>query len=249
MLYRAAAFIIVVFWLTMTALLVRQEFASGATALREVPVAHVLKLMFLHQQPSTLHIQHERQNIGHLQLHPQVRAEDGVRLLEFSGNLQVVAPGLARQRAAWQGSLEMDAAMAVDKARLSLTLRDVTAYSVDLLVEPRARRLRYETRAGERMLDRGEYSLDEDGALSWLRDRGIDPVMLKRLHRPDGPQPSIKAWRSSISIRGHKLETYRVAIEHGGQTLAEFQVDHLGHLLQAKTFLGYSASAPEDLVP
>lgn len=242
MLYRAVAIFIVVFWLTMTGLLLRQEFALGATALREVPVSHVVKLMFLHEQQSNLHLYNERQRVGQLVIHPKVRKEDETRQLDFSGSVLLAMPGLARQRVTWGGGLEMNRALEVRLAQLDFSFREPQGYAVKVIVEPELKRLRYETRSGDRPLERGEYALDEQGALTWLREQGIDPALIQRMHKADGPQPSIKAWQSSLQVQGHKLDTYRVALEHGGQTLLEFQVDHLGYILEAKTFLGYTAA-------
>src|SRR5262245_7266621 len=56
MIYRTAAALIVVFWLVMTTLLIRNEVNPEDSRLREVPVTHVLKLLYLHEQPSHLRI-------------------------------------------------------------------------------------------------------------------------------------------------------------------------------------------------
>lgn len=248
MLYRAVAILIVIFWLTMTGLLLRKELAPGASALKEVPASHVLKQMFAHAQTSTLHVYHERVRIGHLQIQPQVRKEDGARLLALSGNLQIAIPGWPRQRVAWDGDLVMDRAHQLQLAQFNVTFRDPAAYAVEVVVDPRAKRLRYETRAGERELDRGEYPLDQQGALTWLREQGLDPAMMPQWQQAVGPAPVLKAWQSSLEIHSQKLDTYRVALEHGGQTLIEFHVNQLGQILQGKTFLGYTV-APDDAIP
>jgi len=56
MLYRPCAALIGVFWLVMAGLLVRQHVGAGDAALREVTVAHVVKLLLTHEQPSDLNI-------------------------------------------------------------------------------------------------------------------------------------------------------------------------------------------------
>ena len=66
MLYRTCAALIVVFWLVMAGLLVRQHVGAGDAALREVPVAHVVKLLLSPEQPSVLNSFSDQQRLGHL---------------------------------------------------------------------------------------------------------------------------------------------------------------------------------------
>lgn len=248
MVYRVAATLIVIFWLTMTALLLRKELAPGSLALQEVPVSHVMKLMFLHGQASDLNIHDERQLVGQLRLHPQVRKGDGMRLLDFGGGLFFSLPGQSRQRVSWGGEFVLNRALAVQLVRLNLNFRDASETVVEVLIEPQTERLRYRVRSNDRQVDQGDYSLDERGILQWLEDRGLETTFLQQIRKPNSPHPSIKAWQSSIEIHGQRLETYRVTIEHGGQTFLEFHVNQLGQILEAKSFLGYTA-APEDSLP
>ena len=78
MLYRAAAIFIVLFWLTMTGLLVHQELRPGDSALREIPVSHVVKLIFMHRQdqqhPAPLRITSDKQPLGEVRLVPESRS-------------------------------------------------------------------------------------------------------------------------------------------------------------------------------
>ncbi|MEA3210923.1 MAG: hypothetical protein QOE70_3980 [Chthoniobacter sp.] len=248
MLYRVLASLIVIFWITMTALLVRKEVGPGDSSLREVPVGHVVKLLFLHAQSSDLEIYSEKLRVGHLQVHPHVRAEDSGRLVNFNGQLQVALPGQARQRMAWTGELEMDKVLAMQRAKLTVTFRDPAISLVEVVIDPRARQLRYESRVGDRLLDQGQYSLDEQGALTWLREQGLDPALLASVGRPPAVAPVVKALQSSIEYHGQKIDTYLVTAEQGGQTLLEFHVSQLGKILRVKTFVGYWA-APDDLLP
>src|SRR5215207_3438217 len=105
--YRAAALLIVVFWMAMTALLIRKQLSSGATKLTEVPVSHVLKLMFHHGEASDLNLHSDRQMVGKLRFHPQTRKDDAMRIMEFSGSVTFTLPGSPRQRVAWAGDVQM----------------------------------------------------------------------------------------------------------------------------------------------
>jgi hypothetical protein len=248
MLYRSAAVMIVVFWVAMTVLLLRKELSPGATELREVPLGHVLKQMFLHGEPSDLTLYSERHAVGQLRLHPQIRTDDDARLLEYSGRLLLTLPGSPRQRISWAGTLEMNRALETQSAQLQVRMAEPANSGINLTYDPRANRLRYEEVSGTRTVERAEYPLDAQTADGWLRERGIDPALLQPGKAASGPPPTFRAWQSSMQIHGQKLETYRVALEQGGQTLFEFHVNQLGQVLQAKTFLGFTA-APEDVIP
>jgi hypothetical protein len=249
MLYRAAAVLIVIFWLAMTALLIRKELSPGATELREVPVSHVMKLMFLHGEASDLNLHSDRQMVGQLRFHPQIRKDDGARVLEYSGRVTFTLPGTPRQRVSWAGDFELNRTLEMQSARLQINAPELGPWeAIHLMADPLAKRLRYETRTGGQTLHRGEYALNAEGALTWLREQGIDPALLQGSEPSRAPPPTFRAWQSSIEIHGQRLDTYRVAVEYGGQTLLEFHVNQLGQILQAKSILGYTA-APEDVIP
>ena len=74
MFYRTVAIFIVLFWLTMTGLLVHQQVRPGDSALREVPPAHVVKLLFMHHQPSNLNIYSDKLRLGQLVIEPETRS-------------------------------------------------------------------------------------------------------------------------------------------------------------------------------
>ena len=97
---------IILFWVTMMALLMRSELWPDQSALRAVPIEKVAKLMWFHREPSELVIWSDGQRVGHLRLHPKVRESDGARVLEYSGNVRVHFPGTpprihAKRRTPW----------------------------------------------------------------------------------------------------------------------------------------------------
>ena len=246
MLYRFFAAMIVVFWLTMTALLIRNEVGPGGTSLREVPLAHVLRTMFGHGQASDLLVYGERQPVGHFRLQP--RTESARRKMDFNGTLQVALPEVGRQRVAWTSELDFDPRLEAQRFKGSLSYRDPAPHMLDLEIDVPNNRLTYETRIDAMIARRGGYSLDEKGAHAWLRDEGIDPALLGSFHHSHSKPMEIKARQSRLEVRGENIETWLVSAEQGGQTLIEAHVSQLGQILRVRTFLGYSA-APEGMAP
>ena len=248
MLNRFLAATIVLFWMTMTALLLRKELGPGDTSLRELPVAHVAKVMLMHEQASDLQIYNEKLSVGRLQIHPRIRKGDGQRSVELAGSLQLTLPGMSHQRVTWTGELDLDKDMAAERFKMTVTFREPAASSVDVLIEPAEHRLTVESRAGQHLVKHSEYALDEKGASDWLREQGIDPALLLSLHNPGSSPLVVKALQSSLAVRGEKIETYLISAEQGGQTLIEAHMSQLGQILRVRTFAGYSA-APDDLAP
>jgi hypothetical protein len=245
MLYRLLTILVVAFWLAMTGLLLRKEFGPPNTALRDVPVAHVAKLMLTHEQSSDLQILLEKSVVGRLRLQPHT--DGGQRRIDLSGTLQIAMPGAARQSAAWSGALELDHQLAMHRLKIALSLREPAGASVDLKIEPGERLVSYESRIGGQTVKSGRYSLDEAGVREWLRSEGIDPGFLQGLQSAQSSLV-LGAREASLVVRGEEVATYLVSAECSGQTLFEAHVSQLGQILRLRTFAGYSA-APDDLVP
>ena len=249
MLYRSLAALIVVFWIAMSALLLRSELGPSDSRLREVPVGHVVKLLFAHEQTSDLDIYSERQRIGHLRMHPRVNKEDGARVLEFSGNLQLSLPGSARQRISWDGAMQMTRLLDVQNFRIGLTFREAAHYRVELNIVPPENVARYELWNAGIVVDKEDFPLDERGAQAVLSRLEIDPEIVRMARGPKSAKPAeITALQSSIQIHGEKIDTYLVSIRQNGQTMMELHVSQLGQVLRGTTILGYTFS-PDELMP
>ena len=254
MLYRALALLVVGFWLTMAGLLIRKEAGPGDSALREVPVGHVIKLLLMHEQPSDLNIYSGKMRLGDLRIHPQMHQGDRSRVIQFVGNLQIMVPGMERQRVQWDGELELEKTLATRRFTMGLTLRDPTMHNapasrIQIIVAPPEHLLTWTLLSGDQLGDEPHtYTLDEAGLQRALRE--IDPslpTLLQSQTRSMAP-PVVRALQSSMLIHGERIDTYLVTIEQSGQTLLEFDVSQLGQILRAKTLIGYSL-APNDLVP
>ena len=248
MLSRAVSIFIVLFWLTMTALLVRKEARPDDSALREIPVSHVVNLLFLHEQVSELNIVSEKLRLGHLRIQPHVNKETAARLIEFSGYLHFPVPGGARQSVAWSGVWELEKSLMTRRFQLNVTMHDPAEVRGEFVILPAANRAHYELRTSTGIIEQQDYSLDEAGLRDVLQFLGVDPMMLPSKPVHNAPPPLIKALQSSMEIHGEHLDTYFITIEHNEQRLLEFHVSQLGQILRAKTILGYNL-APDDITP
>lgn len=248
MLYRAVAALVVLFWLTMTALLLRHEIRPGDSALREVPVGHVVKLIFHHQQESDLKISNDKLRLGQLRITPRIDKAAGRRTLAFLGSLHIPGlPGAKSRRIAWDGELEMDKQLVIQRLRLGVKVHDPTELRSEILILPAENLAQFELRSPTGILERQSYTLDEAGARTLLQQFGLDSAMIPAQIRRGTP-PLIKAQQSSLHVHGESMDTYRITVEANGQTWLECHVDQLGHIVRATTLLGYTF-APDEVVP
>lgn len=237
--YRAVSVLIVLFWLTMTALLLRSELRPGDSALREVPPGHVVKLILHHRQKSELNIVSDKMRLGRLYIEPKVRKEDGMRVFTFTGYMILLLPGGERQKVAWDGECEMDKELAVHRFRLGLTTHESEKLRSEVVVLPRENVAQYTLSSTTGLLERQSYSLDEKGAQDVMRQFGIDPSIMPLEPLPKANPPVVKARQSSIEVQGERMDTYMVSIEMNGQTLMECHVNQLGQIVKATTIFGY----------
>ena len=246
--YRVASVFIVVFWLTMTGLLLRNEWWPGNSALREVPVAHVLKLLMVHGESSDLNIYNEKLRLGLFHLRPTMRKDDDTRDIEFSGNLRIFIPGMERENVSWTGDWNLDKALATRSFHIALTLKKPSALTVDIRLFPATNRAHYMLITGGGLEEQRDFSLDAAGIRTVAQEFGIDPAILDAAQSPHAEKPVIKAHQAFLEIHGGRIDTYLVTLEQSGQTLLEFHVDQLGRILQARTLVGYSLT-PDDITP
>jgi hypothetical protein len=246
--YRLASIFIVFFWLTMTALLLRNEWWPGNSALREVPVDHVLKLLLVHGESSELNISSEKLRLGHLHLRPSMRKDGDTRVIEFSGNLLIFIPGMERENLSWMGEWNMDKALVTRSFHIALTLKKPSLLTVDLRLFPAENRAHYMLITGGGLQEQRDFTLDAAGIRSVAQQFGLDPALLDAAQSPHAEKPVVKAYQAFLEIHGGKIDTFLVTVEQSGQTLLEFHVDQLGRILLARTLVGYSL-APDDISP
>lgn len=243
MILRLLAAAIVLFWLVMTALLVRLEIAPAKSDLLEVPANHLVRLLFLHEQASDLNIIHAGQRIGNLTLHPEKNTDGHERLVTFGGNLILRGAGNQRQRISWKGTLELTAALEPRTLQLSGTLSD-PASALDLSMDFTTHLASYTVTLDERIVEKSEVTLDEPGLRGLLDRLGIDPAVLAGVSTRM-TAPTINARRGTFKIRSESIDAYRVIVKQGELNLTEIVVSQLGQILEAKTPFGYSLTSDD----
>jgi hypothetical protein len=251
MIYRTVAALIVIFWMVMTTLLIRNEVNPEDSRLREVPITLVLKLLFLHEQPSDLRIYAGGTPVGHVRFQPRNNKDTGERIVEFTGSIQVQAPD--RRRLSWDGTLRMTPSYELVRSDWGVTLQDPGFMRLEVRTKADEPFAHIMIRSKDRILQEMDVALSEAGLTNLAQQFGVGGEIFAVLQQAKAQaktqtNPTIRARQSSIRYRGERTETYLVSIEHNGQTLIQCQFSQLGQILQAKSPLGYTMQ-PDDLLP
>jgi hypothetical protein len=239
---------IIGFWIVMTSLLIHLESRPDQSEVLSVPLSHVFKIMFVHQQISDLTILQQGKPVGNLVLHPKIDPLTGGRSLAFSGGFGFQAPGTQKkQRISWDGEVLMDHASNMTALNLNASLQE-PPYRVHLHIDPDKSRASYELLVGNRSVKASSIPLSQEGVDSLLRDElGIDPAIFQNLPASVGP-PALTAKQTELKIRNENVVAYLLTAKTGGTTMAEIYISQLGQVLTAKTIFGYDFTT-EDLSP
>jgi len=232
--------LIAAFWLVMWALLLRTELRPKGAALREVPLEHVEKLVFRHEEGSNLAIHADGTRLGQLQLVPHSPSESQ-RVVDCTGGLQLRMPDGNRERVSWKGSIEMNDAFAVQLIHLVLAMSPSPSGSnVELTINPVEKWASYVWKNGAEVLDQQTCPFTGEGIQKLAEHLGIDPGILQTTSFAKSGSARISAHQSSFVVHEEKVETYEVTIEENEQTLLDIQISQLGMILQAKTIFGWT---------
>lgn len=243
MLNRLAAVLIISFWAVMWGLLVKGELEPEGAALREVPVEHVLVLMFRHQQSSDLIINNDGKMIGHLRLMPRV-LENEERVLDYTGGLQFRLPGASRQRLSWMGESSFTRELDLKALALSVIMHSAVEEEADSRLtfdfDAATKKGRYELRSGAMTFDKQEFEATEEGIRNLVQRVGMDTSVLQSGSSKSSAPPVIKARRSTFSVQGDEIETLLLTVEYNEQTMLKVHVSQFGRIIHAKTVLGWT---------
>lgn len=246
MIYRLTIALIVGFWLLMTGLLIRVELNPQESGVLQVPVSHVVKLMFLHQQPSNLNINEGNRPIGRLSIQPRRQPEQDQRSVEFNGSISLDLLMMPKQRFVWDGSVLLDRLLAIQELKLNLASREQsTKTHIDAL--PAEKRIEYQVTQGEHVVQDSKITLDEAGIASILSDLELPPDTITNLQTGFTP-PTTTATQSKLKIRAESIDAYQLTVRQGQSVLADIYVSQLGQILYVKTPFGYSLCS-ENLMP
>jgi hypothetical protein len=238
MLYRAAAFAIVAFWLVMMGLLVRLETHPEATDILDVPVSYVMRIMFKHGQESLLTVSDGTRPVGSVALRPVTSGSDG-RSLDFSGTMSVP------QRFSFSGAMNMDAALRMRDFRLDASIFK-PRYTLKAVGDTARNRLAYEVRLDGLLT--ASQSLPMDPASlgpALAQNLGLDPHSLPIAAATGVSPPAIAAREAKVTLRGEQIEVYEVTVAEGTVPLITLDVTQLGQIILAKTGFGYTLSAED----
>lgn len=236
---------IAVFWLIMSTLLVRMQLQPETSALREVPPARVLAVLFEHQQSSTLGLRHQRLHYGTVSVHPSIGSHQE-RVLKFGGSTLLRASYLPHDRLSLEGEMKFDPALALIEARGSFELRDqATRFSYRF--DSSAQSFVYSIERNGTVFRKGDISLQKGALARLATDVGIDPAMLDTISS-SGDSVTLSAHYSTFRYRDEKVEAYSLVLQRDHTTLSEIFISQLGQILMVKTPFGVEL-LPTDLMP
>lgn len=245
MLHRITVMLIIGFWLAMTGLLVVREIYPESTRLNNVPVAHVGRLLFQHEQPSELTIRDKQREVGTLYLQPRANKITRERWFEFHGNLGLSLPGAGRQRISWSGNARMDDAFNVVHLKLSLYTHD-PIQGIELDIDAPTNLASYVITNQGTELEKGSFTMDKSGLASLLKRAGLPVAVFESIlssSQKSMGAPEVVSRLSSLKLNGETISTYLVSVNVSGQTLLEAHVTQLGQVVKAAApALGYKLS-------
>jgi len=244
MVVRFAAALIVLFWLTMTALLVRIETHPETSRVLEVPVTHVMKLLFTHGQASHLQIQENGRAMGRMSLYPKRSEAAKPVTLEYTGSVWIRGPSSGKQRVSWDGVLQMSPAY--DLTRLSLTVRMPDhGYATTVEISPSENEMRYSIAGDGQLITEQRYPMTKAGAATALSHFGMDERILDAVHSASPSPPVWKVKPARYQFHGDAIDAFVMTLHAGEIVLGEIYVSQLGQVLSINTPLGYSLTSED----
>jgi len=254
MFYRTIAVFIVLFWLTMTGLLIHQQMRPANSAFREIPVAHVVKLFFRtrtepHDQRLLIYNNAFRAGrdeppVGKVtQIIPETDERTKYRRLEFAAEFNLTVPGeKRRQHIGVRGKWELDQDLTTRSFRLTIFTHVPADLTTQIEILPLEKLAHYKVESPAGVAEDRSFPLNEKGARSALEEFGFDPEILPALSvRRVEPEFKTTARLAKFPVREGEIDTYLVTVESNGQTLLEGHVDQLGRIVQINCpILAYS---------
>jgi len=241
---------VVFFWLLMTGTLVQLWINPASSEILTVPVVHVFRQMFQHEQASNLAVFQGTKRIGTMTLQPRQFDSNQVCMIDFSGNVLVALPFMQEQPYSWRGTAEMSRAFGLRRLNVcidALGPKINTEIEIDVL---RNLAVCSVQQNGQEAV-KTEITLDRKGAEEALESLGIDPAILtqvalsaKSAAQSNAP-PFLTARRSETLIQGERVQTYRVTVQQSNSPMVEADISQLGQILGIRTIFGFTFSQDE----
>jgi len=246
----------------MNAALVRVWLYPETSEILAVPPTHVVKDVFLHEQPSNLAIVQDGKRVGGITLRPRRDDANGLRIVEFAGSMSLKLPFLSQQPFSWHGSAEMNRTFALRQLKVHLETHGTAAGSkahavaassdaIDLDVDPQHKIATYHVSHDQKPVMESAITLDEKGARSALEMLGPDPALASQIDAGVmslASQFTVAARQSEIQIHGERVAVFHVTLNQGTTPMMEADISQLGQVLFIKTALGFTLS-PDDITP
>ena len=251
MIRRVAIAGIIGFWLLMNGMLVRLWLHPETSDILAIPAAHVLKQVFLHEQPSNLAISQNGSRVGGVVIRPRRSEAEGLRTVDFTGTYLLKLPMMRPQAYSWHGTVEMDRTFALRDFKLHVESRmaSAEAIAIEVQVQPVEKKLSYSVKQGQAPVLEATVTLDEAGARSTLHALGIDPNIVGQFSADAATmagQFKLVARQAQLSIRGDRIEVFRLILTQGATPMVQADISQLGQVLRIKTAFGIQL-APDDI--
>ena len=262
MFHRALLTGIVLFWLVMTGLLVRVELFPGDGDLLPVPLEHIERLIFLHQQPSDLVLYNGlRQRLGNVRIQPQrvknaeANGAGFVNLITGTGATALTIPGLPSGRMTFRFSTELNDAQQMQRfewaANLHAPKQTESSLGIQFDGQPPLNRFHYTVHRGQILEKEASGTPAELLSDPDLAALGFDPrVVLEQWEaRQHGAkaagggiasQLAVNARRGSLRFNGEEIETFVITVRYADSLESTIHISQLGQILSVKTFTGYN---------
>ncbi len=241
---------VVFFWLLMTGALVQLWVNPATSEILAVPVVHVVRQMFTHEQTSNLAVFQGNKRIGALSLQPRRFDSDGICMVDFTGNILVELPFMAEQPFSWRGTAEMDRSFALRNLKVHIDALG-PKISTDIEIDPGQNKAIYTIRHEDEDPVETTLTLDRKGAQDALEGLGLDPSILTQVAlsaksaADSSGSLTFTARQSETQIQGERVQTYRLSARQSSSPMVEADISHLGQILSIKTIFGFTFS-PDD---
>jgi hypothetical protein len=238
--YRAVAILITAFWLVMMIALVRLETHPEATDILDVPVSYVMRLIFRHQQISSLTMRDGAKEIGTIYMHPAVTGTDA-RTLSFSGSMSPMLPNGSMARMSFRGVVHLNAALNVHDFHADISMLPTVSH-LTLDEDAEHNTISYAVKAGNAVVAAQTLPMTTQGLMSALAQYPeLRP--LAALAPSSFTPPTVTARESTIPINGEALSVYQVTISEAASPLFDIYVTQLGQIVSARTNSGFNLTA------